>query len=491
MVRPLRGGAGALLSGLEAFVAGDQKETLEWHTFVWEIISMPSVMRPAAETPALENPQDLPSIEERRALVERVAASEHFSRSARLRDFLLYVGRQSLKDGSHDIHEHEIGANVFGRPNSYDRSSDNIVRVNATELRKRLELYFESTGVNEPLIFEIPRGSYAPVFRRRVAAAGEIAAPAVEESVPALATPVGIESTGRYRARFFSHPAWALVTLSLAIACAVLVKENRTMSTALHPLEGKPAVAAFWTGFLSSHQRFDVVLPDDSASVVEDIAGRPSTLGSYLSRNTDWIQSSSMSADRKEDLEQILSHNLVTFGSVRAALQILNQIPSSYPHYLTLSRYYTADEIKRNNVLLVGGKKAVPWDHLFDDEQNFITDYDDVHGHGLVRNRNPKPGEQAVYDPSSEPNSMNAYSVVTYLPNPSGTGNAIILAGTDSDATTAAAEFLTSEEQMAGFRAMLHADRFPYFEVLLKTSRLSGTSLNAKVIAYRTHPELH
>src|ERR1039458_10139388 len=83
------------------------------------------------------------SVDERWALIERVAASEQFSRSVRLRDFLLYVGRQSLKEGCPEIHEQEIGAKVFGRPASYDRGSDNIVRVNATELRKRIELYFK------------------------------------------------------------------------------------------------------------------------------------------------------------------------------------------------------------------------------------------------------------------------------------------------------------------------------------------------------------
>ena len=30
---------------------------------------------------------------------------------------------------------------------------------------------------------------------------------------------------------------------------------------------------------------------------------------------------------------------------------------------------------------------------------------------------------------------------------------------------------------------------FPYFEVLLKTSRLSGTSLSAEMLAYRTYPD--
>lgn len=439
----------------------------------------------------METPQEPPSVEQRRALIERVAASGHFSRSARLRDFLLYVGRQSLKDGWPEIHEQEIGAKVFGRPTSYDRSSDNIVRVNATELRKRIELYFESTGANEPLIFEIPRGGYTPVFRRRAAAKAEPAELVVEEPVAEIAHLSPAETDDRSRSSLWVHAAWALVSMLLAVACLVLVRQNRTMRMALYPWDGKPAVEAFWTGFLRSHQRIDVVLPDDSASVVEDISGRPSTLGDYLSRSYDWIEASKISADRKEDLYQILNHNLVTFGAVRAAEDILNEVPASYPRYMTLSRYYTPDEIKRNNVILVGGKKAVPWDHLFDDEVNFLTDYDDVHAHGFVRNRHPRPGEETIYDPSSAPSSLMAYSVIAYLPNPSGAGNAIILAGTDSDATEAAAEFLISEPQMEQLQTLFHSDHFPYFEVLLKTSRLSGTSFSAEIIAYRMHPELH
>jgi hypothetical protein len=185
-----------------------------------------------------------------------------------------------------------------------------------------------------------------------------------------------------------------------------------------------------------------------------------------------------MSADRKEDLYQILNHNLVTFGAVRAAQDILNEVPASYPRYMTLSRYYAPDEIKRNNVVLVGGKKAVPWDHLFDDEVNFLTDYDDVHAHGFVRNRHPRPGEQATYDPSSAPSSLMAYSVIAYLPNPSGTGNAIILAGTDSDATEAAAEFLISEPQMEQLQTLFHSDHLPYFEVLLRSAPQSQPKLS-------------
>ncbi len=446
-----------------------------------------------AENPAVGETEGLPAIEERQALIERVASSEQFSRSTRLRDFLLYVGKQSLKEGFPEIHESEIGARVFGRPASYDRSADNIVRVNATELRKRIESYFETTGANEPVVFEIPRGGYRLVFRRRLAEQAEIEAPAQPEPTREAAV-VGeagtrADSRGRWNLRFW---VWPVVSLSLALACVTLYVENRTLRKAVYPWDGQPALAAFWGGFLDSHQQTDLVLPDDSASVMEDITGIPLTLGDYVSRGFNQrIQSSNISADRKEDVAQVLNHNLVTFGAVRAAQALLTEIPATYPHYLTLARFYTADEIKRDNVVLIGGKKAVPWDYLFDDQLNFVTDYDYDQGLQIVRDRNPKPGEQAVYTVHLASDNLIGYAVIAYLPNPSHTGNIIILAGTDSDATGAAAAFLTSESQMQNLRNTFGVSRFPYFEVLLKTSRLSGTFFDAQLVAYRTYPNLH
>jgi hypothetical protein len=443
-----------------------------------------------AENPAVGNTEALPTIEERRALIERVAASEQFSRSARLRDFLLYVGKQSLKEGCPEIHEQEIGARVFGRPTSYDRSADNIVRVNATELRKRIESYFESDGANEPLIFEIPRGAYRLVFRHRLAESPEIEA----QPEPARETLAGVGAAAREDSRKFRRLRrllWPLVSISLALACVALYVQNRTLRKAVYPWDGQPALAAFWSGFLDSHRQTDLVLPDDSASVMEDITHNPLTLGDYMSRGfIQQIQSSNMSVDRKQDVYQVLNHNLVTFGAVRAAQSLLAEIPATYPHYLTLARYFTADQIKRDSVILIGGKKSVPWDYLFDDQLNFVTDYDYTRGLQIVRDRNPKPGEQDVYSVSLSSTSLVGYATIAYLPNPSHTGSIIILAGTDSDATGAAAAFLTSESQMQNLRNTFGVNRFPYFEVLLKTSRLSGTFFDAELVAFRTYPNL-
>src|SRR5215831_6343747 len=106
---------------------------------------------------------------DRRKLVERVAASRHLAKSARLRDLLIYLSDRVLNESVSEIHEQEIGHRVFGRPRDYDTGADNIVRVHASTLRKRLEQYFAGEGAAEPLILEIPKGNYAPVFRKREA----------------------------------------------------------------------------------------------------------------------------------------------------------------------------------------------------------------------------------------------------------------------------------------------------------------------------------
>lgn len=433
-----------------------------------------------------------PSIEERRALIDRVAASDQFSRSVRLRELLLYLGNQSLKEGYPEIREQEIGIRVFGRHPSYDRSQDNIVRVNATELRKRVDAYFAGPGVREQLIFEIPRGAYKLAFRWRRPTV-EPPAPVVPDEPLQRAPSAEKQRASRTRLLTLERAGWALVNIVLMVACLILWQQNRHMMASLRPWVEQPAISAFWGNFLDPHREADLVLPDDSASIIEDLTGTPINLDDYLTRAfMRHIQSSpGPSVDRKYDLSQIFSHNLTTFGAVRAAQEVMREIPSGYPKYLTLARNFTADQLTRDNSILIGGVKSLPWDHVFDDQLNFITDYDYKTGVQFVRNRHPKTGEKPIYAVSDAPDNLTGYAVVAYLPNPSRTGHSIILAGTDSDATGAAALFLTSEGKLASFRSQLHTDKFPYFEVLLKISRVSGTFFDAEPIAYRTYPAPH
>ena len=104
-----------------------------------------------------------------------------------------------------------------------------------------------------------------------------------------------------------------------------------------------------------------------------------------------------------------------------------------------------------------------------------------------MKNLHPRPGEEAIYlRPLDQLNSIG-YSVVAYLPNADHTANVLLIEGSDSQATNAAGDFVTSETSMANFLKLLNAKQFPYFEVLLKTTRLSGTPMSADVLAYRTY----
>jgi hypothetical protein len=162
------------------------------------------------------------------SVLERVAATPSLKRATRLREFLLYVGVKSLQEGRTDIHEQEIGESVFGRPRDYETSQDNIVRVSATELRKRVDAYFASEGIGEPIIFEIPRGSYLPLFHVRKSA---------EDPNPDISfSPASSQATSGARKPVLIWLVSALAIL-LAVFCILLWRQNENLRQRIQVLE--------------------------------------------------------------------------------------------------------------------------------------------------------------------------------------------------------------------------------------------------------------
>lgn len=99
------------------------------------------------------------------SLVERVAGGTILRKSNRLRELLLFLCRRATSQPGTPIHEQEIGIEVFGRPPGYDTALETLVRVLVSQLRKKLQQHFASEGMDEPVVVEIPNGSYTPVFR--------------------------------------------------------------------------------------------------------------------------------------------------------------------------------------------------------------------------------------------------------------------------------------------------------------------------------------
>ena len=73
-----------------------------------------------------------------RALFERIRVSPEFSRSPRLRQLFEYLCEQSIAGPGVPLTEERIGVEVFGRVRGYDTNSDTIVRVQVSQLRKKL-----------------------------------------------------------------------------------------------------------------------------------------------------------------------------------------------------------------------------------------------------------------------------------------------------------------------------------------------------------------
>src|SRR5262245_42214962 len=175
-----------------------------------------------------------PLLDPRWKLVQRVAASAAFRKSRRLQDFLLFVCERALRDADCVVHEQEIGIAVFGRAPDFDSSHDTLVRVQASQLRKRLQQYFSSDGADEAVIIEVPKGRYTPVFRARDPL------PRVEPLRPVPLPPARKPVPRR-------TIALAALGVGLAASCLGLLVQNRRLEQRLSAgLSPQPAVDRLW-----------------------------------------------------------------------------------------------------------------------------------------------------------------------------------------------------------------------------------------------------
>src|ERR1700733_1091881 len=110
-------------------------------------------------------------------LVQRIVSSPPFQKSTRLRDLLQFITEQTIHGKAHELTEQHIGNLLFHKPFDYSPLDDSSVRVHARQLRLKLHEYFNEDGRNEPMVVEIPKGSYVPIFRP------------VSSHAPALAEP--------------------------------------------------------------------------------------------------------------------------------------------------------------------------------------------------------------------------------------------------------------------------------------------------------------
>jgi len=106
--------------------------------------------------------------------LEEILGSRTFAGSKRTQSFLRLIVSRALDGDIESLHERTIGAELFGRPISYDTGNDSVVRVWASELRKKLAHYYSNEAANRSVCIELHSGSYVPRFH--FAGDGETAA---------------------------------------------------------------------------------------------------------------------------------------------------------------------------------------------------------------------------------------------------------------------------------------------------------------------------
>src|SRR5260370_2765735 len=110
--------------------------------------------------------KSLVTAQEVRGEVEILLKSKHFARSEKQSCLLNYLCEKWIEGNAEQLNECQLALEVLHRRADHSGAEDSIVRVQAHELRRRLNEYYLAEGKDRPVRIEIPKGSYRPQFTR-------------------------------------------------------------------------------------------------------------------------------------------------------------------------------------------------------------------------------------------------------------------------------------------------------------------------------------
>jgi hypothetical protein len=413
------------------------------------------------------------------ALVSRILASRHFAKAPLLSAFLSYVCHRTLREGGSRISEQEIGTNVFGRELGYDAREDNIVRNYARQLRRRLDDYYATEGLGEKLRIQIPKGGYVPLFLRSAEPADRAASASIED----VANEISAKGDGQPR----SGPRWAWMVATAGLAFALLL-----CSAALLWVMRKPATKstptentynhALWAELFTPN-RDTLIVPSDTAFVtLEDMHQRIYSLSDYAS----WSSVEYPVPGFEENLRTRKYTSVVNLETISR----LARLPEWKPErsLIRSSRNLRIEDLKEDNIILLGSVYSIPWIALLENELNFRFVYKPKEHRAWIENQHPAAGEAPSYVNHWDGLAETDYAVIALVPNLNRTGHILLLEGLDGAGTEAAENMLFRSEDLQNILAKARrADgTLGGLEVLLESSSLDSHSTSARIVSLHT-----
>jgi hypothetical protein len=416
--------------------------------------------------------------------LEEILKSSVFSGSRRSQEMLRYVVEQASHGNVALLKERLIGIAVFRRATDYDTASDSTVRVAANEVRKRLAQYYMSDGRDAGVRIDLPSGGYTPRFEFHSTFPETRTAPSKPE--PTIATPPAARPRVSRLTVFLAAVAVTALALSLE-----LWAKNRDLTRAAGLDKASPVAGMLpWSAFLESPLRTQIVLADVSVGTIQELTDQPITLQDYIARN--FIPHPEILPKETLGLATTMTRRMYTSSADANAVESLLKLDPRLAQKMSVrhSRTVLLEELNATNAIFLGTGYSNLWTQTVDPQLNFHVAYDRVHHRHYYVNGHPKPGEPALFDPAGPTGTTGiAYALVAFIPNSRRDGHDLLLAGTNTEATREATEFITHRDRCGAALRKIGIDpRGPAraFELMLQVHAIGGTSSSSEVIAWRT-----
>ena len=406
-------------------------------------------------------------------LAQRVASSSLFKKSPRLRQFLLFVAERSVAGHADDISEYELGLKVFERGPTFNPVDDSIVRSAARQLRTKVKEYFETEGIGENLIIDIPKGGYVPIFVEREHLA---ALP----NVPGIVQPVDDRYATELR-------RWKVLTA--ALAAGIVVWAAFGLWKALAVASFTPSRDTIASTVLMKDQPTRIVLGDTGLTYVSAATKHLFSVAEYANHSYP-----TLAADPSyPKIWDVLTDGNATYlPEVIIAASIMRLSGEEGKKAVILdSRQLSAQDFRSGNLIVIASPTGCPWIHLFEDKLNFryTRTFNSPDGELGFLNLHPHTGEEAFYSAgASIPKFGKSYSVLARVPNLSNNGKILLIYGFKIPGSQAAGEYATDPRLATELVRIFGVNRvsdLPDFEVLLSTDAIASTPLNVQVVAHR------
>lgn len=444
----------------------------------------------AAIARATDASHDAPAILEH---VQAILLSPAFRGSKRSQEFLNYIVKHALAGEFDQLKERTIGVELFNRPSTYDTAEDSIVRVSASDVRRRLLQFYAESGKDSDLRLELPAGSYIPEFRRLTVAEPPAAPPPPVNHEIAAAPPAETIPAHPPRSSW-GQLAWMLALVFAAVAGYFAYQSHQLRDTVqLNAIEPPPS-ALPWTAILQKDKRVNVIVADGAFGLIQDLIDRRVTLPEYANRkypppgmvldpNTE--AATNLLLRRQQTAIQDLSLSVRISELAHAAG--LKIAPRS-ARTLFLQDFKTDD-----NFILFGSTATNPWVNLFENQMRFVLEYDPGSKKMMCRDKSPESGDSKKFVPTASSfDTGNAYATITFLQNPGQSGYVLLVAGTSGEGTEVAGRFVTNPEAMA--KELKKAGIDPKgpprpFQVLLKLNVMAGAPSGYEVLTVHAPSE--